>query len=196
MKSKSNNKTFKTRKKKSSVNVRKLSLTIAILFLVCLNLYLVIQKILVPKSKEQTILKQNQSQEIQNEKKEYDKINSEQNQLELLKKGTERDRIEYYCGQFFKNIENKNYENAYQVLYPEFKKQYFPTLEDFKKYVIKTYPSVLAVNYDDFDRQGDIYITTVLIDNALAKDKSKQFSQRIIVQESDYNKYVLSFQVI
>lgn len=153
-------------------------------------------KILVPKSKEQLESKQNQVQQNEIETNESDKISSEQNQLELLKKGTERDRIEYYCGQFFKNIENKNYENAYKVLYPEFKQQYFPTIEDFKKYVQKTYPSVLAINYDDFDRQGDIYITTVLVDNALAKDNSKQFSQRIVVQESDYNKYVLSFQVI
>jgi len=198
VKKKTNNKTkiYKTRKKHSNINVTKLSLTIAILILLCLNLYLVIQKILVPKSKEQLESKQNQVQQNEIETNESDKISSEQNQLELLKKGTERDRIEYYCGQFFKNIENKNYERAYQVLYPEFKQQYFPTIEDFEKYVQKTYPSVLAINYDDFDRQGDIYITTVLVDNALAKDNSKQFSQRIVVQESDYNKYVLSFQVI
>lgn len=198
MKKKTNNKTkiYKTRRKHSNINVTKLSLTIAILILLCLNLYLVIQKILVPKSKEQLESKQNQVQQNEIETNESDKISSEQNQLEFLKKGTERDRIEYYCGQFFKNIENKNYEKAYQVLYPEFKQQYFPTIEDFKKYVQKTYPSVLAINYDDFDRQGDIYITTVLVDNALAKDNSKQFSQRIVVQESDYNKYVLSFQVI
>ena len=121
---------------------------------------------------------------------------SNEYQLSLLKQGTERDRIEYYCGQFLKFIENKNYEKAYEILYPEFKQEYFPTIEKFTEYIQKTYPSILAINYDDFDRQGNIYITTVIIDDALATDKTKQFKQRIIVQESDYNKYVLSFQVI
>lgn len=177
---------------------RVLNIVLLIVTLICvsINIVLLLNKFLIPRRESEVIYKEKLNKKMQLNKTNSDKISSEQNQLELLKKGTERDRIEYYCGQFFKNIENKNYENAYKVLYPEFKQQYFPTIEDFKKYVQKTYPSVLAINYDDFDRQGDIYITTVLVDNALAKDKSKQFSQRIVVQESDYNKYVLSFQVI
>lgn len=177
---------------------RVLNIVLLIVTLICvsINIVLLLNKFLIPRRESEVIYKEKLNKKMQLNKTNSDNISSEQNQLELLKKGTERDRIEYYCGQFFKNIENKNYEKAYQVLYPEFKQQYFPTIEDFKKYVQKTYPSVLAINYDDFDRQGDIYITTVLVDNALAKDNSKQFSQRIVVQESDYNKYVLSFQVI
>ena len=177
---------------------RVLNIVLLIVTLICvsINIVLLLNKFLIPRRESEVIYKEKLNKKMQLNKTNSDNVSSEQNQLELLKKGTERDRIEYYCGQFFKNIENKNYEKAYQVLYPEFKQQYFPTIEDFEKYVQKTYPSVLAINYDDFDRQGDIYITTVLVDNALAKDNSKQFSQRIVVQESDYNKYVLSFQVI
>jgi len=177
---------------------RVLNIMLLIVTLICvsINIVLLLNKFLIPRRESEVIYKEKLNEKMQLNKTNSDNVSSEQNQLELLKKGTERDRIEYYCGQFFKNIENKNYERAYQVLYPEFKQQYFPTIEDFEKYVQKTYPSVLAINYDDFDRQGDIYITTVLVDNALAKDNSKQFSQRIVVQESDYNKYVLSFQVI
>lgn len=177
---------------------RVLNIVLLIVTLICvsINIVLLLNKFLIPRRESEVIYKEKLNKKMQLNKTNSDNVSSEQNQLELLKKGTERDRIEYYCGQFFKNIENKNYERAYQVLYPEFKQQYFPTIEDFEKYVQKTYPSVLAINYDDFDRQGDIYITTVLVDNALAKDNSKQFSQRIVVQESDYNKYVLSFQVI
>jgi hypothetical protein len=177
---------------------RVLNIVLLIVTLICvsINIVLLLNKFLIPRRESEVIYKEKLNKKMQLNKTNSDNVSSEQNQLEFLKKGTERDRIEYYCGQFFKNIENKNYERAYQVLYPEFKQQYFPTIEDFEKYVQKTYPSVLAINYDDFDRQGDIYITTVLVDNALAKDNSKQFSQRIVVQESDYNKYVLSFQVI
>lgn len=194
---KTKNSVYKTRKKTDDKKVIKLFLTIGILVLLCVNLYLVIQKILLPKSKEQKQISKTQNvNNNDNNIENFEKISSEQNQLELLKKGTERDRIEYYCGQFFRYIENKNYEKAYQILYPDFRQKYFPTIEEFKKYVIKVYPKILAINYDDFDRQGNIYVTTVLIDDGLAKDNSKQFSQRIVVQENDYNNFVLSFQVI
>lgn len=183
---------YKAKKQQKKLDVSSLCITIIILILICVNLVLVIQKILIPKSKQQN----NQQEATQQNSTTSENITSEDYQLLLLKEGTERDRIEYYCGQFFKFIESKNYTKAYELLYPEFKQQYFPTIEDFTKYAQKTYPSILAINYDDFDRQGDIYITTVIIDDALATDKSKQFSQRIVVQESDYNKYVLSFQVI
>lgn len=189
---------YKSKKKQSNIQISELIITILILILLCVNLVLVIKKVMIPDSNQQKQIQQSQQQEIEQSKQGLNEsdITSEDYQLSLLKEGTERDRIEYYCGQFFKFIENKNYTKAYELLYPEFKQQYFPTIEEFTKYIQKTYPSILAINYDDFDRQGNIYITTVLVDDALATDKSKQFSQRIVVQESDYNKYVLSFQVI
>lgn len=185
-------------KKFKSINLRRLTVIILILLIIGIVLVLVCKNYLIPKRAKEQKLKEidNRIENIVNSTKTTSDTTSADYQLSLLKQGTERDRIEYYCGQFFKYIENKNYAKAYEILYPEFKQQYFPTIEEFTKYVQKIYPSVLVINYDDFDRQGDIYITTVIVDDAFATDKTKQFSQRIIVQESDYNKYVLSFQVI
>lgn len=185
-------------KRKTAPKYKISNIVLLIITLICvsINIVLFLNKILIPKKNEQKQFEEQISNKEENSSSNTNKTTSAEYQLSQLKQGTERDRIEYYCGQFFKYIENQNYEKAYELLYPEFKEQYFPTIEEFEKYVQKTYPSTLAIIYDDFDRQGNIYVTTVKIDDALATNNKKQFSQRIIVQESDYNKYVLSFQVI
>lgn len=187
-------KTYK-RKKEKKLSKRTIILLIITLVCICINISLIIENILTPKLENEEALEQKEQLKEQ-QKQNQETATSEEYQLSLLKQGTERDRMEYYCGQFVKYIEKKNYTKAYELLYPEFKQQYFPTIEDFTTYAQKTYPSVMVVTYDDIDRQGDIYIVTLLIDDAFATDKSNQFSQRIVLQESDYNKYVLSFQVI
>lgn len=185
---------YKTKNVKYKIHVSELLITIGILVLICVNIVLVINNILTPRLEQEKQQKIEQKKEEQSQQQET--VTSEEYQLSLLKQGTERDRMEYYCGQFIKYIEKKNYTKAYELLYSEFKQQYFPTIEEFTTYVQKTYPSTMVVKYDDIDRQGDIYILTLKIDYAFATDASNQFTQRIVVQESDYNKYVLSFQVI
>lgn len=185
---------YKTKNVKYKIHVSELLITIGILVLICVNIVLVINNILTPRLEQEKQQKIEQMKEEQSQQQET--VTSEEYQLSLLKQGTERDRMEYYCGQFIKYIEKKNYTKAYELLYSEFKQQYFPTIEEFTTYVQKTYPSTMVVKYDDIDRQGDIYILTLKIDDAFATDASNQFTQRIVVQESDYNKYVLSFQVI
>lgn len=185
---------YKSWKNKPIIYPGEIILVICILVLICVNIILVIKNILEPKSEQE---KNAQMQEQQQQTTSQDQqITSEEYQLSLLKQGTERDRIEYYCGQFFKCIENKNYTKAYEMLYPEFKENYFPTIEKFKEYVQKTYPSKMSIYYDDFDRQGDIYITVVKISDLFSENSEETFTQRIVVKENDYNNYVLSFQVI
>lgn len=179
------------------IHVTELMMAIIILVLIAVNLTLVIKNVLVPKAKQENDNKI--AQELNNTEEQSNNnsnTTSADYQLSLLQQGTERDRMEYYCGQFFGFIENNQYEKAYELLYPEFKNQYFSTIEDFTKYIQKTYPSLLIITYDDIDRQGDIYILTIKIADALSKNNEKQITQRIVVQESDYNKFVLSFQVI
>ncbi len=107
----------------------------------------------------------------------------------------ERDRMEYYCGEYMKHIENQEYEKAYNMLYSEFKEKYFPTLEEFEEYAKKTYPSEFALDYDDITRQGDIYVLRLRIFDVLGS-KNDEKVQRVVVKENNYNDYVISFQVI
>ena len=108
----------------------------------------------------------------------------------------ERDRIEYYTGQYFKHLEKKEYESAYNLLYDEFKQNYFPTLDEYIAYIEKTYPKSWALQYEDITRQGEIYVLKLnILDLIQATDESKK-EQRIVIREDNYNDYVLSFQVL
>ena len=68
-----------------------------------------------------------------------EEIEENTNQLEIedLKDKDERTRIQQYCGKFIRYIESKDYDKAYALLYPDFKNNYFKTVEDFEKMIAK-----------------------------------------------------------
>ena len=103
--------------------------------------------------------------------------------------------MEYYCGEYFKHLEHKEYDQAYALLYPEFKQNYFPTLEEYETYIKNNYPKSWALEYEDITRQGNIYVLKLKILDILGtKDNEK--SQRIVIKENNYNDFVISFQLI
>lgn len=113
-----------------------------------------------------------------------------------LKDMSERQRMEFYFSEFMDYIENGKYQEAYNLLYPEFKENYFKTLDDFKKYVNKLYPEFVSFSYNDIERQGNIYVLMITVINPdLNKSEAKK-SQRIVIKENNFNDFVLSFQVI
>ncbi len=103
--------------------------------------------------------------------------------------------MEYYCGVYFKHLEKKEYEEAYSLLYKDFKEKYFPTIESYKEYVSKIYPQNMVLEYNDITRQGSIYVLRLDVIDILKTSKEK-FSQRIVIKENTYNDFVISFQVI
>ncbi|MCR5147265.1 MAG: hypothetical protein K6B70_08035 [Clostridia bacterium] len=117
---------------------------------------------------------------------------------EIIKKLStqgEWDRMDYYCGVYFNYLAKKDYESAYNLLYPEFKENYFPTIEDYTKYIEKTYPNGFSWIDDDITRQGNIYVLRVkILDTKGTRDNEK--TQRIVLKEKYYNDFTMSFQVI
>ena len=107
----------------------------------------------------------------------------------------ERDRMEYYFYEFISLIHDEKYSEAYGLLYPEFKERYFKTEEEFIKYVKKLYPSSVGFSYNDINRQGNIYVLSITVID-VNKGKGKEKSQRIVIQENNFNDFKLSFQVI
>ena len=116
-------------------------------------------------------------------------------ELERLQKMTERDRMEYYFSKFIKYIKNEKYTEAYNLLYPEFREKYFKTQEEFRDYAKKTYPRSTGFSYNDIERQGSIYVLVITVIDT-NKKIGEEKSQRIVIQENDFNDFVLSFQVI
>lgn len=118
----------------------------------------------------------------------------EQEREKLAEMG-ERDRMEYYVSEFINSIEKENYEEAYNLLYSDFKTNYFPTLEVFKEYVSTKFPKFIAIEHTNIERNGDIYVLwTNFSDSLGSKDSSVEM--KFVIKEYDLNDFKMSFSVI
>lgn len=107
----------------------------------------------------------------------------------------ERDRIEYYVSKFVEAIEEKDYEKAYEMLYDDFKENYFPTLSSFEEYAESKFSKVLSLDHTNFERNGDYYILWITMSDPLSgKNSGKDIN--FVVRENALNDFDLSFSVI
>lgn len=128
------------------------------------------------------------------------KTKEDTERLKELKKKTEAERVRTYLGEYFKFLEKKDYESAYNLLYADFKQNYFPTLEKYKEYIEKcNYPDMLAIKYNEIQRQGYFYIVTLDINNldpnAIVSEQVVKEGTKFVVKENDYDDFYLSFQL-
>lgn len=115
--------------------------------------------------------------------------------IKKLKRSSESERIRIYLGTYFNYIEDKDYESAYNLLYPDFKNNYFKTLDEFEDYIKEqNFPEIMSISYDDISMQGEYYIVTVKIGDFLTKSSTTARKMNLIVKENDYNDYYISFQ--
>lgn len=182
-----------------------LLLTIVLLVLVMINISIYNNKILAPTMHNQEIIKQYeknmaekkaQEEATQNGNPEMSQEEIDKEQLLNLKSMGEADRMYTYFYKYITLIESGKYEEAYNVLYDEFKSQYFQTFEAFETYVKARYPTFMSVQYDSIERQGDYYILTVVIRDSLAKEDIISLQQKFVIHEKGFNDFELSFQVI
>ena len=104
---------------------------------------------------------------------------------------SEKERILFYFSTYIENIENGNYQVAYDMLYDEFKNTYFDNIEKFENYVKNKYPDIISINYNSFVREGEYYIISTEIFDISTEES---ISQKFILKEYDYNDFKLSFQ--
>lgn len=131
-----------------------------------------------------------------NESKDTEKSN----RIKKLKKAKEEERIRIYLGEYFKYLENKDYESAYQLLYADFKQNYFPTLAKFKEYIEKcNYPDLLSIDYKSVETVGYYYIITLDINNldpdAIISESKVKEDTKFVLKEDNYDEFYLSFQL-
>lgn len=182
---------------KQNTNLKFIIMILFILLLIIINSVLIMKKIVIPRQKMKESEEEfNKSLELKNT------INNNSNKTEIKQDQTniqsmsEYERMQYYFAQYITYIENKDYEKAYSLLYPEFKDTYFPTLETYTEYVKKLYPKFVSFEYENFTRQGYVYVLTVKIIDPVNGSKEDTKTQRIILKENNFYDYVLSFQVI
>lgn len=130
------------------------------------------------------------------EEEQITAINEKIDKIEIteLSNMTERERMERYVGKFLEAVRNEKYESAYGMLYSDFKERYFQTLEDFEDYAKTKFSSRVSVEYTNIERNGDIYVLWVNINNPL-KSKSETREINFVIQEKALDDFVLSFSV-
>ena len=133
-------------------------------------------------------------------------IEDEINVEEEIERLPESRRMKRYVGLFFENIENKDYQSAYNVLNEDFKSTYFPTLDKFKEYAEKYFDtSTMGIIYNDVERlgnkkTGNLYFLWLSIGNIYrVRDEDEEDEDReetnFVILERDYNNYEMSFSV-
>jgi hypothetical protein len=186
-------------KKRKSNNYKYIIALIPIAILMILVLFLII-KLASPNFSNTTQVSKNQSKQEQS-----NNIQETTSEDEEIKNLSESNRMKRYIGNFFNDIEDENYEDAYNVLNEQFKNTYFPRLNDFIEYANKYFdPSTLGVTYDNIERlgnnkTGNMYVLWVNIANIFEKqedDEDIDSDTNFVIIENDYNDYEMSFSVI
>lgn len=149
------------------------SIIIIILFLLIIGLIIFGKKDEQDKPKEQ--------EQVQNESK-----------IDYIRNKGEKERIQIYLAEYIRNIERKEYRQAYEKLYPQFKQNYFPTIKTYISYLEENYSELMMITYEDFQRQGNYYILSTIITNLDEIETEK--TQKFIIYENDLNDYYISFQ--
>lgn len=141
------------------------------------------------------LVKRNKSISQPNSEKALLEYKKEQTQrkLEDLSNKNEQERMQAYCADFFRLIDNNDYEEAYKLLYSEYKENYFPTLANFKKYFKDYFPSDFALSYENIERLGDIYVLMVSLSDTVNGSYGHNFKLYVVIKENSLNNYVISF---
>ena len=172
-------------------------LAIIILILIAINLQVFINnQYQVSQSQNQVINNAVQNQEINTNYNSTSLEEDEENRTNKLTSLTERQRMQTYFGTYISYIENGDYESAYNLLYDEFKQNFFPTIDDFTTYAQNNYPSNIVLEYTNIEREGTLFILTVKIRDALNDNRQTEVKDtQVVVMENGINDFKLSFEV-
>lgn len=119
----------------------------------------------------------------------------EKNRKEKIASLSEKLRMQTYFGEYISYIENEKYEEAYNLLFDEFKNNYFQSLNTFITYAKEKYPNNIVVEYTDLNREGNIYILEVKIKDALSTNNEDAKTTNVVIRENDIDDFQLSFEV-
>lgn len=116
--------------------------------------------------------------------------------INKLSEETEMDRIETYLSNFIGEIEKQKWSKAYEILYDEFKTNYFPSENSFKKYCELYFPKMMDVSVENIERVNNIYVLETKINDLVNGNANDgQINLYFVIRENALNDFDLSFSV-
>ena len=126
---------------------------------------------------------------------EVEKKKNEAVVLELSEKG-EQKRTEYYLMEFIEAIEQKEFKKAYDMLYDEFKENYFTVESSFREYCEQYFPKIMEVKTNNIERINNIYVLETTITDLINGTKNSNKTMiYFVIRENNLNDFDLSFSV-
>lgn len=177
----------------------------SLIFIIIINVFLFSKKRIYPRVQNFFLAKKYEKQLIEEKKSYTDEVISNTevknnefvyNEYEVLEASDEAARMKAYVGDYFNYIKNEEYDKAYELLYENFKKNYFNSLDEFIDYVKNTYPEEFYLKYGDIKRYGYYYYVSVNIfdlDEITSEEKEYMKGTVFVLKENDILDYVLSF---
>lgn len=114
---------------------------------------------------------------------------------EIYDKLSDANKVSVNIEKFIKMLNLKDYESAYKLLDSNFKKNNYPSIEAFKKYVEKNlygYSKITTVN--NSNKTGNYYITSLDLEDGESENiRKKQIT--IIMQLLEGTDFVMSFSM-
>ncbi len=120
-------------------------------------------------------------------------IMSDEFQSEYNASSNER-KVLMNISKFIKMINAKDYINSYKLLPQSFKNNYFPTIEQYKDYIKKNFFEYNNIEYDDLEKQDDIYIYKIKLTDITNQQNNIIEKNMIVKLGEDYN-FVMSFNI-
>ena len=114
---------------------------------------------------------------------------------DIYNKSVDTDKVNTNIAKFFKMINLKDYESAYNLLDKNFKKQNYPSIDAFRKYIetnLFSYSKVTKVN--DTKKTGNYYIMSLNVVNG-EEDVIHAKQVTVVMQLLEGTNFVMSFSM-
>lgn len=116
--------------------------------------------------------------------------------ISKLSEEDEQKRIEYYLMEFIEAIEKRNWNKAYEMLYDDFKYNYFSTEDSFEEYCKLYFPNMMEIENNNIERINNIYVLETTINDLINGNKSTgKIGLYFVIRENDFNDFDISFSV-
>lgn len=120
-------------------------------------------------------------------------IEKEDIQNEYMKYKDQK-KVEYNINKWIQMLNNKDYENAYNFLNETFRNKNWNSLDNFKNYMEKNYPSNYKIEYYEYQVYGTNHTQRIILKDIEGKNQ-KQESLNIIMKLKEDMNFEMSFSI-
>lgn len=114
---------------------------------------------------------------------------------EEYNKATDIVRVKMNIERFVQMLNNYDYETAYNLLDNTFRTNNFPSVDDFEAYIKSYYFQYNDVTYNDYSKEGDVYIYKLVLSNKQGTGEGEGSEMNIIMKLREGTDFVMSFEI-